>query len=237
MVAPSPHAQLWRWDVEKWMKGIETTISTGTGTFSGDITMTEAAPTGMGFVNSDLWFGAAGTSPNAYWAWNDKADSTGTNVMQLSETGALTVNGRVTLGALAATGTITGSFAYDNSSANTPSLIVMTGLLSNIAANNGQRQGLQIFNGNNTAGPAAMAFHRSGSFAGYLGLDTDNVMKIGGWSYGANAYPIALMNYSNAGNFTAVGSVVSNQNFISSTVNVVLAPTGNGNIFFRPNGA
>lgn len=39
-------------------------------------------------------------------------------------------------------------------------------------------------------GAAAIAFHRSGVFAAYIGIDTDNRLKIGGWSMGANAYEI-----------------------------------------------
>lgn len=35
-----------------------------------------------------------------------------------------------------------------------------------------------------TAGAALMTFHRGGSFAAYFGLDTDNKLKIGGWSEG-----------------------------------------------------
>lgn len=35
-----------------------------------------------------------------------------------------------------------------------------------------------------------MSFHRPGSFALHLGLDTDNQFKIGGWSLGGNAYKI-----------------------------------------------
>lgn len=36
----------------------------------------------------------------------------------------------------------------------------------------------------NSTGAAYMTFHRPGSYALALGLDTDNVMKIGGWSFG-----------------------------------------------------
>lgn len=42
-------------------------------------------------------------------------------------------------------------------------------------------------NGN---GAAAMVFHRPSSFAAYLGVDTDNQLKFGGWSLGANSYKI-----------------------------------------------
>lgn len=37
---------------------------------------------------------------------------------------------------------------------------------------------------------AFMSFHRPGAYAAYLGIDTDNQWKVGGWSMGANAYPI-----------------------------------------------
>ncbi|WP_010546002.1 gp53-like domain-containing protein [Sphingomonas elodea] len=42
----------------------------------------------------------------------------------------------------------------------------------------------------NGTGAAMLSFHRTGAFATYLGLDTDNALKIGGWSHGANAYTI-----------------------------------------------
>jgi hypothetical protein len=41
-----------------------------------------------------------------------------------------------------------------------------------------------------TAGAAMMALHRPGAFLTYFGLDTDNVLKVGGWSHGTNAYKI-----------------------------------------------
>ena len=43
-------------------------------------------------------------------------------------------------------------------------------------------------------GGAFMSFHRptASAFATYLGLDTDNVMKVGGWSHGGNVYPVLL---------------------------------------------
>ncbi|MGE6739794.1 hypothetical protein ACQKGC_05910 [Allorhizobium pseudoryzae] len=37
-------------------------------------------------------------------------------------------------------------------------------------------------------GAAMLTFHRPGNFASYLGLDTDNQLKWGGWSSGTNAY-------------------------------------------------
>jgi hypothetical protein len=41
---------------------------------------------------------------------------------------------------------------------------------------------------NNGTGAAMMSFHRQGQFAAYLGIDTDNQLKVGGWSIGSFAY-------------------------------------------------
>lgn len=41
-----------------------------------------------------------------------------------------------------------------------------------------------------TAGAAFLAFHRPGAYAVYFGLDTDNQLKIGGWSMGAVAHKV-----------------------------------------------
>lgn len=62
--------------------------------------------------------------------------------------------------------------------------------------------GLQAFA--NDGGPAFMSFHRSSAFAVNFGLDTDNVLRIGGWSAAAN-----LFQFDSSGNFTAAGNVVA----------------------------
>ena len=55
------------------------------------------------------------------------------------------------------------------------------------AANFGDRV-LEVYNDGN--GAAMIAFHRSGQFATYFGLDTDNQLKVGGWSNGASSQPV-----------------------------------------------
>ena len=52
----------------------------------------------------------------------------------------------------------------------------------------------------NGTGAAAMTFHRPGSYAVYFGLDTDNKLKIGGWSIGAVAHEIWHAGTFNPGN-------------------------------------
>ena len=78
----------------------------------------------------------------------------------------------------------------------------------------------QLFTGNgNTAsassiGPQAystggngaiMAFHRSGAFAINMGLDSDNVFRLGGWSASANRLQMDM-----SGNLTMAGNVTAN---------------------------
>lgn len=48
-----------------------------------------------------------------------------------------------------------------------------------------------------TGGAAFMQFHRPSAYAAYFGIDSDNVWKVGGWSMGANAYPILHSNNYN----------------------------------------
>lgn len=53
--------------------------------------------------------------------------------------------------------------------------------------------------------PASMSFHRPGIYAINMGLDTDNVFKIGGWSAGQ-----IMMSLSGAGNMTLPGTLTIN---------------------------
>jgi hypothetical protein len=59
-----------------------------------------------------------------------------------------------------------------------------------LATATGSLGGLEMQSAN-SSGAAFMAFHRPGAFAGYFGIDTDNVLKVGGWSFGAVGYPIS----------------------------------------------
>jgi hypothetical protein len=51
---------------------------------------------------------------------------------------------------------------------------------------------------------ATMAFHRSGQFAINMGLDSDNVIRIGGWSASANRFQMDM-----SGNLTMSGNVTA----------------------------
>lgn len=53
-----------------------------------------------------------------------------------------------------------------------------------------QRGPLTITNNANPWGSCVITFHRIGDFACYFGIDTDNQLKVGGWSMGRNAFRI-----------------------------------------------
>jgi hypothetical protein len=54
------------------------------------------------------------------------------------------------------------------------------------------------------ANSAFMSFHRSGQYAVNMGLDADNVLRIGGWSAAANRWVLDM-----SGNMTAAGNVTA----------------------------
>jgi hypothetical protein len=60
-----------------------------------------------------------------------------------------------------------------------------------------------------TGGAAFMQFHRPSAYAAYFGIDSDNVWKVGGWSMGANAYPILHSNNYNSYAPTLTGTGAS----------------------------
>jgi hypothetical protein len=70
---------------------------------------------------------------------------------------------------------------------------------------------------------AFMSFHRPGSYAVHLGLDTDNQLKVGGWSMGANAY--ALWHAGNQGNTDTLQT--SSKNVVGA-INELFTSASNG---------
>jgi hypothetical protein len=56
-----------------------------------------------------------------------------------------------------------------------------------------------------SSGGAIMAFHRGGVFAINMGLDSDNIFRLGGWSAGANRLQMDM-----SGNLTMAGTITAN---------------------------
>jgi len=70
---------------------------------------------------------------------------------------------------------------------------------------------------------AIMAFHRGGYFAVNMGLDSDNVLRIGGWSAAANRWQLDMSgNNTIAGDFYAVGNmkIGKGNNFVATNTAV-----------------
>ena len=145
---------------------------------------------------------------------SDAADSfSGT----LSGAGSINITGNVTAANFTGNGSGLTGLTADN--ANTLDGIDSTGFLR--LANGGTVTGTSYFQSNlgTTSGSlsspplqvyatgtnsAFMSFHRSASYAVNMGLDSDNVLRIGGWSASANRYQFNMN-----GNFTAAGEVTA----------------------------
>jgi hypothetical protein len=63
--------------------------------------------------------------------------------------------------------------------------------------------GLNVYSPSGSGTGAIMSFHRAGVYAINMGLDNDNVLRIGGWSDGASVYRLQL---DSAGNLTTPGT-------------------------------
>jgi hypothetical protein len=119
--------------------------------------------------------------------------SSGT-VTNLTGTASININGTV-----GATTPTTGAFTTVTSSGGITISKTTTATVGGSTTDQLQIQ-------NNGSGGALMAFHRAGAYAINLGLDTDNVFRLGGWSNGANAY---RWTSDTSGNFVAQSNVTA----------------------------
>ena len=90
-------------------------------------------------------------------------------------------------------GTVTGETSFTKSTY--PVFIYSYGNTAAVSA-----QGLQVYSSGGNG--AIMAFHRGGYYAVNMGLDSDNVIRIGGWSASANRMQLDM-----SGNVTFAGNV------------------------------
>lgn len=75
--------------------------------------------------------------------------------------------------------------------------------------------------GSNATSAAGMTFIRDGNFGCYLGIDTDNQLKIGGWSFGNNAYRIVhegLSAINVVGSITAAGGFQNSDRILKKNI-------------------
>lgn len=95
---------------------------------------------------------------------------------------------------------------------------------------------LEVFANPSADNAAFMGFHRSGAHAVYVGLDTDNKFKLGGWSLGDNAYEFWHAGNFNPGSYLPlVGGVVSGDLRLNGGVGIGRAPPLVGGLYFHCN--
>lgn len=79
-------------------------------------------------------------------------------------------------------------------------LLISRGSVGGMANASAGTPGIEVIGAGAGSDGAYMRFHRPGAFAAFLGLDTDNKVKVGGYSMGAVAYELA-----HAGNALGLG--------------------------------
>lgn len=71
-------------------------------------------------------------------------------------------------------------------------------------------------------GASMLSFHRPGAYAVNFGLDTDNILKVGGWSMGGVSYAIW-----HAGNLTNVSQLANDAGYLTNASIGSVSPTAN----------
>ena len=114
------------------------------------------------------------------------------NAATASNGGVTSVNGQ--------TGAVTVTTGASLSAANTWTAANQFTGNGNTASSSGI--GMQAYS--TSSNGAIMAFHRAGVYAVNMGLDSDNVLRIGGWSAAANRFQMDM-----SGNLTMAGNVTA----------------------------
>lgn len=106
-----------------------------------------------------------------------------------------------------------------------------TGGVSSTGASEGQ---LELQNAG--SGASKIAFHRTGAYAAYFGLDTDNVWRVGGWSMGGVAYRLILGDGAPASMNGAINVGTINAGQLNNTyINTEGVDIGAGPLYFKHN--
>lgn len=103
-----------------------------------------------------------------------------------------------------------------------------------IGQSGGNTGSAQIINAPTNAGAAAfISFNRTGVYAVNFGLDTDNQLKVGGWSMGANAYKIWHAGNDGAGSGLNADLLDGLQSSAANVASTVAARDGAGDLVVR----
>jgi hypothetical protein len=118
---------------------------------------------------------------------------------------AATANYAATSGSATTATTASNTNSISNALGNTHT---WTGAQNNFLGNGNTAStnnvGLVVYSNGGSSVGAQMSFHRSGQYAINMGLDSDNVFRIGGWSAGANRLQLDM-----SGNLTIAGALAA----------------------------
>jgi hypothetical protein len=179
----------------------------GIKTFSNNIFL--ANNTSLRQASTSTWSGNPGSGVGKIEYHNNRwyivAGSNSTELVRIRRDGADIVN-------ISNTGVYSGSIA--GNAATVTNGVYLTGtqtitgikyFQSNLGTTSGTLSNPPLQAYSTATNSAFMAFHRGGSFAVNFGLDSDNVLRIGGWSAAANRWQLDM-----SGNMTAAGTVTAN---------------------------
>jgi hypothetical protein len=114
----------------------------------------------------------------------------GSTALTLGDT-VTAVTGLTSIAATTFTGALTGAATSAASATNVSGTNANLGFsTSAVTVGNGGQAGPQVQS--QGGGAAVMSFHRPGAYAINMGLDSDNVFRIGGWSDGTGVYRFQL---------------------------------------------
>lgn len=171
-----------------WAINVSGTAANITGTYGGTISSSQVT-TGLGFTPVQQGTGVGQSTNTIKLGWSGtRLKATVDTTDQGNFVFDTQLNSGLALKADLAGATFTGVV-------NTPGgthtgQVSFNGVTGNsVLGNSTSNLGALEIKGNGT-GAAMIQFHRPGSFAAYIGVDTDNIWKVGGWSMGAASYKI-----------------------------------------------
>jgi hypothetical protein len=185
------------------LNGNASTATTASNVNNGTLTMNVS---GTGLSGSQTF--TANQSSNATFTVTSNA----TNANTASTIVARDASGNFSAGTI--TAALNGNAATASNASNTNSIsnavnggYTWTGIQYFLSNQNttGSSPPLQAYSNNNSG--AIMSFHRGGQYAINMGLDSDNVFRIGGWSAAANRFQMDM-----SGNLTMAGLVRTGTN-------------------------